>query len=243
MVRDSLDRTSDQNQKREPAAEPQSPRQNPEESHRPERAAEKINAENKDSAGSKLDFLLWCKLKFEEESESWRLPETGADADGLPTHIRPFTSFAEYRLVKLTYLQLQESGFYWGPMTMEEAHQRLSHAALGTFLLRDSGQPDVFFTLSYQSEDGPTSVRVQLNNLLFSLHGSQKTFPSLFALLAFYTSSPCRLTEPYRRQRPERLKQMCRRALVRTYGAERMCTSPGLSPDVKAYVGAYPYCT
>ncbi|PWA21302.1 hypothetical protein CCH79_00018444 [Gambusia affinis] len=132
MVRDSLDRTSDQNQKQEPAAEPQ----NPEESHRPERAAEKNNAENKESAGSTLDFLLWCKLKFEEESESWRLPETAADADGLPTHIRPFASFAEYRLIKLTYLQLQESGFYWGPMTMEEAHQRLTHTSLGTFLLR-----------------------------------------------------------------------------------------------------------
>ncbi|MEQ2194373.1 hypothetical protein XENOCAPTIV_028210 [Xenoophorus captivus] len=101
---------------------------------------------------------------------------------------------------------------------------------------RDSGQPDVFFTLSYQSEDGPTSVRVLLNNLLFSLHGSQKTFTSLFALLAFYTSSPCKLTEPYRRQRPERLKQMCRRALVRTHGVESIRTLRGLSPDVKAYV-------
>ncbi|MED6240050.1 hypothetical protein ATANTOWER_015312 [Ataeniobius toweri] len=128
-------------------------------------------------------------------------------------------------------------------MTMEEAHKRLTHAPLGTFLLRDSGQPDVFFTLSYQSEDGPTSVRVQLNNLLFSLHGSQKTFTSLFALLAFYTSSPCKLTEPYRQQRPERLKQMCRRALVRTHGVESIRTLRGLSPDVKAYVCAYPYCT
>lgn len=107
---------------------------------------------------------------------------------------------------------------------------------------RDSGQPDVFFTLSYQSDDGPTSVRVQLNNLLFSLHGSHRTFPSLFALLTYYTSSSCKLTVPYRKQRPECLKQMCRRALVCTYGAENINTLPGLSIQIKDYVHVYPYC-
>lgn len=107
---------------------------------------------------------------------------------------------------------------------------------------RDSGQPDVFFTLSYQSDDGPTSVRVQLNNLLFSLYGSQRTFASLFALLTYYTGSSCKLTVPYRKQRPERLKQMCRRALIRAYGAENISTFPGLSTQVKDYVHAYPCC-
>uniref|UniRef100_A0A3P9MT81 Suppressor of cytokine signaling 1b n=1 Tax=Poecilia reticulata TaxID=8081 RepID=A0A3P9MT81_POERE len=221
MVRDSLDRTSDQNQKPEPAAEPQSPRQNPEESDRPEPTAEKLNTENKDPAGSKLDFLLWCKLKLEEEPESWRTIITGQNRSRL--NIRIFCSILEV-------FKTINSLYWWTSLSSSR-------------LICADGQPHVFFTLSYQSEDGPTSVRVQLNNLLFSLHGSQKTFPSLFALLAFYTSSPCRLTEPYRRQRPERLNQMCRRALVRTYGAESICTSPGLSPDVKAYVSAYPYCT
>lgn len=106
---------------------------------------------------------------------------------------------------------------------------------------RDSGQPDVFFTLSYQSSCGPTSVRVQLNNLLFSLHGSQRTFTSLFKLLTYYTGSSCKLTVPYRRQRPERLKQMCRRALVRTFGAETISTLPRLSTQIKDYVHAYPH--
>lgn len=107
---------------------------------------------------------------------------------------------------------------------------------------RDSGQPDVFFTLSYQSDDGPTSVRVVVNNLLFSLYGSHKTFASLFALLSHYTGSSCKLTGPYRRQQPESLKQMCRRAFIRTYGADSICTLPGLSTQVKDYVHAYPYC-
>lgn len=106
---------------------------------------------------------------------------------------------------------------------------------------RDSCQPDVFFTLSYQSSDGPTSIRIQLKNLLFSLCGSHRTFGSLFSLLAYYTRASCKLTTPYRQQRPEQLKQMCRRALIRTYGAENIHTLPGLS-KIKDYVHAYPYC-
>lgn len=106
---------------------------------------------------------------------------------------------------------------------------------------RDSGQPDVFFTLSYHSDDGPISVRIQLNDLLFNLCGSKRTFPSLFSLLAYYSSSSCKLTTPYRKQRPELLKQMCRRALIRTYRAKDINSLPGLS-KIKDYVHAYPYC-
>ncbi|XP_028314998.1 suppressor of cytokine signaling 1-like isoform X2 [Gouania willdenowi] len=151
------------------------------------------------------------------------------------------TSYSEYKLVRQTYLQLRHSGYYWGPMTMEEAHLTLTPTPLGTFLIRDSGQPDVFFTLSYQSNDGPTSVRVLLNNLLFSLYGSNRTFDSLFTLLDHYTSPPCKLTLPYRKLRPEWLKQICRRAFIRTHGAESLNTLPGLSTPVRAYVQAYPY--
>lgn len=106
---------------------------------------------------------------------------------------------------------------------------------------RDSCQPDIFFTLSYQSDEGPISIRIQLKDLLFSLCGSQRTFTSLFSLLAYYSSSSCKLTTPYRRQRPELLKQMCRRALIRRYRAEDVSSLPGLS-KIKDYVLAYPYC-
>lgn len=191
-----------------------------------------------------------------------------AGSTGLPTHLRTFRSPEEHALVKCTHQQLLHSGYYWGSMTMEEAHEILTHTPPGTFLIRyfpcthtvvnvrsylfwavivcrcrDSGQPDVFFTLSYQSSDGPTSVRVLLNKQLFGLHGSHKTFASLFALLSFYSGPSCKLTLPYRRQRPELLRQMCRRAVVCTYGAETIHTLPGLSTHAKDYVRSYPYCT
>lgn len=244
MVRDNLDRTVVQSQKQIRAAETQSQSRPPEEPAEPERAQnpDRVKPESQEPTKSQLDLLFSKKLNLEEDPESWRQAVTGADADSLPTHLRPFRSAAEYKLVKHTYQQLQHSGYYWGSMTMEEAHEILSKAAQGTFLIRDSGQPDVFFTLSYQSDEGPTSVRVQLNNLLFSLFGSHRTFASLFALLTYYTGSSCKLTAPYRKQRPERLKQMCRRALIRTYGAENMSTFPGLVTQVKDYVHAYPCC-
>lgn len=244
MVRDNLDRAGVQSQKQNHTTETQSQSQPPEEPAGPEQAPsrEQVNPENHELTERHLDLLLWRKLSFEEEPESWCQPVTGADAESLPTHLRPFRSTAEYKLVKHTYLQLQHSGYYWGSMTMEEAHKILAHAPLGTFLIRDSGQPDVFFTLSYQSDDGPTSVRVQLNDLLFNLYGSHRTFASLFALLTYYTGSSCKLTVPYRKQRPERLKQMCRRALICTYGAGNISTLPGISLQVKDYVQAYPHC-
>ncbi|KAI3353364.1 hypothetical protein L3Q82_019898 [Scortum barcoo] len=201
MVRDNLHRTVVQSQKQIRAAETQSQSQPPEEPAGSGRAQDSdiVEPESQEPTEKQLDLLLWTKFNLEEEPESWHQAVTGANADSLPTHLRPFRSAAEYKLVKHTYQQLQHSGYYWGSMTMEEAHEILSRSPLGTFLIRDSGQPDIFFTLSYQSEDGPTSVRVQLNNLLFSLYGSQKTFSSLFALLTYYTGSSCKLTEPYRK--------------------------------------------
>ncbi|TNM85738.1 hypothetical protein fugu_008009 [Takifugu bimaculatus] len=197
--------------------------------------------ERRNSAEKELEFLQWNKLSFEEEAETWEENVNGADASSLPTHLRPFSSLAQYKLVRTTYVQLLHSDYYWRSMTMEEAHRILASAQLGTFLIRDSCQPDIFFTLSYQSDEGPISIRIQLNDLLFSLCGSQRTFTSLFSLLAYYSSSSCKLTTPYRKQRPELLKQMCRRALIRTYRAEDLNSLPGLS-KIKDYVLAYPYC-
>ncbi|XP_072240854.1 suppressor of cytokine signaling 1b [Leuresthes tenuis] len=244
MVRDSLNSTVVQSEKRSRSAETQSQSQSPEDTTEPtqSQSQEKVEPESHKTSEGQLDLLFLKKLSCEDDPESWSLALTGADADSLPTHLRSFSSRAEYNLVKHTYNQLQHSGYYWGPMTMEVAHSILKRVPMGTFLIRDSGQPDVFFTLSYQSEDGPTSVRVQLNNLLFNLYGSHKTFDSLFALLAYYTSSSCKLSEPYRKQRPECLKHICRRAVIRAYGAESISTFPGLSTKVKSDINAYPYC-
>ncbi|KAM9792891.1 suppressor of cytokine signaling 1b [Neosynchiropus ocellatus] len=182
-----------------------------------------------------LDQLL-LRLQEELQCETER-----PDGQSLPSHFRPFKSREEYELVRLTYRQLQHSGFYWGATSMADAHRALARAPVGTFLIRDSSQRDVFFTLSYQSGDAPTSVRVLVERLRFRLSGSAKSFPSLFGLLAHYTDGSCKLTTPYRHERPERLMQMCRRAVVKMGGAGSLATLPGLSGEVRDYIGAYPH--
>ncbi|CAJ1052619.1 suppressor of cytokine signaling 1b [Xyrichtys novacula] len=242
MVRDNLDKSVVQSQEASQVAESQNQRPEEPAGHEQGRSPERDKPESPELRERQLDFLHWNKLILREEPDTWQQPLSGPDVVSLPTHLRPFSSTEEYKLVKYTYLQLQHSGYYWGAMTMEEAHSILSKEPLGTFLIRDSGRSDVFFTLSYQSDDGPTSVRVQLNNLHFSLYGSNRTFPSLFVLLTYYTSSSCKLTVPYRKHRPERLKQMCRRALSRAFGAENISKVPGLSRQDKDYVLSYPHC-
>lgn len=181
----------------------------------------------------RLEKLLQRLEELENQSEthdeSWR------------SHFRPFKSHEEYQLVRSTFRQLQHSGFYWGAISMADAHLALAPEPVGTFLIRDSSQPDVFFTLSYRGDPAPTSVRVLLDGLCFHLSGSTKSFPSLFALLAHYSSAPCKLTVPLRHQRPESLKQLSRRALVRAFGAGALRTFAGLSEELRDYIGVYPH--
>ncbi|XP_061686818.1 suppressor of cytokine signaling 1-like [Syngnathoides biaculeatus] len=241
MVREKPDRTE---KKKKDVKQPNtSP--DPDEPATPQQV-QRSGQKNQDATEGRPDALHCSHLHSlhsvhlsDEQLETWS--KRGPEAANLPTHLRPFSSPEEYKLVKRTHQELQHSSYYWGAMTMEEAHRILTLASPGTFLIRDSGQPDVFFTLSYHSDDGPMSIRVVLRKLLFSLCGSQKTFPSLFDLLAHYSGPSCKLTTPYRRQRPERLMQICRRALVRTYGAENIRNLTGLSSEVKDYIHAYPH--
>uniref|UniRef100_A0AAZ3P8J1 Suppressor of cytokine signaling 1-like n=1 Tax=Oncorhynchus tshawytscha TaxID=74940 RepID=A0AAZ3P8J1_ONCTS len=162
--------------------------------------------------------------------------------DSWPTHLRPFFSQQEYLLVRHTHRQLVHSGYYWGPMEMEEAHRTLLLTPPGSFLIRDSSQPDVFFTLSYHGDWGPVSVRVLLTSQSFRLNGSNKAFDSLFALLRFYVeSSHRRLRRAWRRERPMTLQQLCRGRIVELYGAERIDSLPGLNQVVIQYLQDYPY--
>eukprot|EP00063_Salmo_salar_P065197 XP_014040032.1 PREDICTED: suppressor of cytokine signaling 1-like isoform X2 [Salmo salar] len=158
------------------------------------------------------------------------------------THLRPFFSQQEYVLVRHTHRQLVHSGYYWGPMEMEEAHRTLLHTPPGSFLIRDSSQPDVFFTLSYHGDQGPISVRVLLTSQRFRLNGSNKAFDSLFALLQFYMeSSHRRLRRAWRRERPMTLQQLCRGRIIELYGAERIDSLPELNQVVTQYLQDYPY--
>uniref|UniRef100_A0AAY4CGS3 Suppressor of cytokine signaling 1 n=1 Tax=Denticeps clupeoides TaxID=299321 RepID=A0AAY4CGS3_9TELE len=123
----------------------------------------------------------------------------------------------------------------------DEAHALLSEQPQGTFLVRDSTRPDVFFTLSYHSTQGPTSVRIELRDLRFGLAGSHKTFSCLFALLEYYRDSPKRsLRRPYRGAAPQGLQQLGRLAVVRAFGRDAVDRLP-VSVVVRDYIHKFPF--
>ncbi|KAM9454436.1 suppressor of cytokine signaling 1b isoform 1-T4 [Clarias gariepinus] len=157
------------------------------------------------------------------------------------THFRLFRDADERSLVSVTTQFLGNSGFYWGPLDVDEAHTRLASLPVGTFLIRDSMQTDVFFTLSYRAADGPTSVRVLLKGGRFVLDGSKHNFPCLFELLRFYMTSPKRsLKQPYRGPAPQKLQELCRRAVVKTFGKENLEKLP-VSSVLKGFLQSYPF--
>ncbi|KAI4832900.1 hypothetical protein KUCAC02_015840 [Chaenocephalus aceratus] len=102
MVRDNLDRKVVQSRKQNHAADTQNQSQPPEESAAPERARspERVQPESQEPTERQLDVLLWQKLNSNGEPGSLCQPFPGVDAESLPTHLRPFSSAAEYRLVK-----------------------------------------------------------------------------------------------------------------------------------------------
>lgn len=170
-------------------------------------------------------------------------PSKAAELPGpvVPTHFRPFRHQQDCDLITETMRYLTQSGFYWGPLEVDEAHAQLARLGLGTFLLRDSMQTNVFFTLSYQAPEGPTSVRVLLKDGEFSLAGSKHTFPCLFALLAYYIASPKKsLSRPYRGDAPQSLQELARRAVMRNCGKESI-QQLSLSRNLKEFLWLYPY--
>ncbi|AZQ20847.1 suppressor of cytokine signalling 1 homolog [Red seabream iridovirus] len=112
-----------------------------------------------------------------------------------------FSCKEDYNIIMDTARHLERSGFYWGPLGVEEAHRMLRTSALGSFLIRDSRQRDVLFTLSYHSVSGPMSVRIEYKEKQFSLAGSKRSFSSIFVLLDHYISAPQNiLGAPYMKQ-------------------------------------------
>uniref|UniRef100_A0AAZ3SR40 SOCS box domain-containing protein n=1 Tax=Oncorhynchus tshawytscha TaxID=74940 RepID=A0AAZ3SR40_ONCTS len=148
--------------------------------------------------------------------------------DPVPTHFPLFPCKVDFLLITRTAAMLERSGFYWGPLGVEEAHSRLKDVATGTFLIRDSRQKDVFFTLSIGQR--------------FSLAGSEHSFPCLFFLLEHYIhSSKKSLTVPYRKQRPT-LQELCRKQVAESCGGEveRVARVP-VNPILKHFLLEFPY--
>lgn len=159
----------------------------------------------------------------------------------VPSHFPPFRCQKDFRIITDTASQLEHSGFYWGPLGVEEAHRMLRDVAPGSYLIRDSRRKDVFFTLSYRAESGPVSVRIVYRQQRFSLEGSERSFASLFALLEHYVASPKKsLSVPHRKRNPT-LQELCRRRIVEQCGGGRRALELPLNRVLRDFVSEFPY--
>lgn len=157
------------------------------------------------------------------------------------THFPVFSCKEDCDIITDTATKLECSGFYWGPLGVQEAHAMLKDSPLGSFLIRDSRQKDVFFTLSYHSRSGPVSVRIEYKKQRFSLAGNERSFPSLFALLEHYINSPKKsLSVPYRKWAPT-LQEICRkRVLELSDGVSHISNLP-ITTVVKDFLQEFPF--
>ncbi|KAM9173822.1 suppressor of cytokine signaling 1-like isoform 1-T4 [Pangshura tecta] len=86
----------------------------------------------------------------------------------LPTHYRTFRS-CEWEVVERSLNILQASGFYWGPLSVSEAHSKLQQEPVGTYLVRDSSQENCLFSVSVRMPAGPVSLRISFREGYFWL--------------------------------------------------------------------------
>lgn len=190
------------------------------------------------SSSSSLPSSLPSSLQFQQRAAPGTDPRSPTS---YLTHFPTFSCQKDCDIITGTASRLERSGFYWGPLGVEEAHRMLRDAPLGSFLIRDSRQKDVFFTLSYHSKGGPVSVRITYSRQKFSLAGNERSFPTLFALLEYYASSPKKsLSTPYRKWQPT-LQELCRRRITGLCGGGSRISELPITHVAQEFLLEFPY--
>ncbi|KAK7020633.1 SOCS box protein [Halocaridina rubra] len=159
-----------------------------------------------------------------------------------------WTAAGDSRVLLATRNALEESGWYYGALSWQQAALMLQATEVGTFLIRDSASPQCLYSLSVQTTNGPTSVRIHYAFGKFRLDctgHSQKLMPEfrgVVELVEHYihstssqvwvdhegkTFSPINIKKPFRRSAPS-LQHLCRLAIN--------CTFPktSISPEENA---------
>lgn len=103
------------------------------------------------------------------------------------TVVRPKTPLERHQLdpgvdadgFERAMVHLNESGWYWGPLTAAEARQVLDKTHEGTFLLRKSSNPGYLLTLSLRTSLGPTHLRIEYANGKFGFDSAALARPLL----------------------------------------------------------------
>ncbi|KAF7286813.1 suppressor of cytokine signaling 2-like [Rhynchophorus ferrugineus] len=99
---------------------------------------------------------------------------------------------AELQQLADTVRALRQSGWFYEDISFQESNDLLKDTKVGTFLVRNSSNPKFLFSLSVQTERGPTSVRLYYINGYFRLDSQPHlqhvlpAFPNVIDLIQHY---------------------------------------------------------
>lgn len=126
---------------------------------------------------------------------SFVLPGGGLAPEAVPTPESSGTPEADLRLLQATTQALKASGWYYEGFSWQESAATLRRAAPGTFLVRDSSDPRFLFSMSVQTDRGPTSVRLLYIAGGFRLDAephlapTMPLFPCVLQLIEYYAEN------------------------------------------------------
>jgi len=98
-----------------------------------------------------------------------------------PTDAHPKQIDMEKILVR-TKEELEESNWFYGDLSWPAANALLANAKPGTFLVRESQDPQTLYSLSVQRREGPTSVRIQFSKGQFRLDSCDQKIGELLPM-------------------------------------------------------------
>jgi len=159
---------------------------------------------------------------------------------------------------KRTLEELENSGFYYKNLSMDEACEKLKNVGPGYFLIRDSRSLNDYFTLTFKNHKNEIkNVRLKYSFGMFSFDITSKktnfsediqhvSADSIVKLIETYTRKCQNVTKktsskipylkvPLRQSIPE-LKHLCRLSVNKG-----CCDTEILPKDVKQFVSKYPY--
>ncbi|XP_032898397.1 suppressor of cytokine signaling 2-like [Amblyraja radiata] len=96
--------------------------------------------------------------------------------------------------ISCTMSHLELTGWYWGALTSIEARQMLNQTTEGTFLVRDSSNPQYLLTLSVKTSSGPAHLRIEYSEGKFGFDSvvlakpKLKNFDDVVDLVQHYVS-------------------------------------------------------
>ncbi|XP_023221297.1 suppressor of cytokine signaling 2-like [Centruroides sculpturatus] len=99
---------------------------------------------------------------------------------------------SDFHRIHKTLQVLQTTGYYYGGLSWRQATELLQDTAIGTFLIRESSDSSFLFSLSVNTERGPTSVRIHYINGQFrldseeSIAGFMPIFDCVVQLVEYY---------------------------------------------------------